>query len=559
MPKSSTSAKTEEKAKKGKSPQKKGPVLACIDIGTNSFHMIVCRSEPKSDDFEIISRVKDVAPFFRQALTNHYIDETAQNSARDILKNMLKHAHDKGAESVTAVATSAVRESRNGSDVIHELGNELSLNIRVISGKEEARLIYLGVIFSMPKLSGRFAIVDIGGGSTEIIAADRENCYFSDSYKLGAARLTQRFFPKEKVTKEALTDLHDEVRGMLRPAAVAIKASGGYKRLIGTSGTVQALAKLDRVQVGRANEPLDGWVLPLERLEDLVDYIEERALDGMRIKGVSADRGQTILAGAIVLLETMRSLGASELTVCTAALREGVAVDHLLQTDMIQKDLKTHKDPRSKSVLELLERYNTNVEHALHVAKLACSIFRQSKEILHDLPDDTEHLLWSAAMLHDIGTFISRKGHHKHSYYLILHSGLLGHSEEEVGMIASIARYHRGTKPSEMHEAWYKLDESDKNIVKPLAAILRIAEALDRSHRQVIEDVQVALSSFKKSKKMEVLTLSLIPQLKEGMNCLAESWALGEKKDFFEEVFEVHLDLLVEAKQSLKSTARSRT
>ena len=549
-----------DKAKKSKaSGQKKSPVLACIDIGTNSFHMIVCRSEPKSDDFEIISRVKDVAPFFRQALTNHYIDEAAQNSAREILKNMLKHAQEKGAESVTAVATSAVRESKNGHAVISQLGDELSLNIRVISGKEEARLIYLGVVFSMPNLTGRFAIVDIGGGSTEIIAADRENCYFSDSYKLGAARLTQRFFPKERVTREALTDLHDEVRGMLRPAAVAIKASGGYKQLIGTSGTVQALAKLDRVQMGRTNESLDGWVLPLERLEDLVDYIEERALDGVRIKGISTDRGQTILAGAIVLLETMRSLGASELTVCTAALREGVAVDQLLQADLIQKDLKSHKDPRAKSVLELLERYNTNVEHAVHVAKLACSIFRQTKEILHDLPDDSEHLLWSAAMLHDIGTFISRKGHHKHSYYLILHSGLLGHSEEEVGMIASVARYHRGTFPSVDHEAWYRLDESDKNIVKPLAAILRISEALDRSHRGVIEDVQVAMSSFKKAKAGQITTVSLIPQLKEGTNCLAESWALGEKKDFFEEVFEVNLDLLVEAKQKLKSTARART
>jgi exopolyphosphatase/guanosine-5'-triphosphate,3'-diphosphate pyrophosphatase len=223
--------------------------------------------------------------------------------------------------------------------------------------------------------------------------------------------------------------------------------------LIGTSGTIQALAKLDRVTCGSPHAELNGWTIAIDRLKELVAYLETAALRGEKPKGVSSDRNETVLAGSIVLLESMISLGIKEVSVCTAALREGVVVDRFLQTGWLEAGLTVHRDPRSKSVHNLLEKYQGTLEHAQQVAYLSQLLFTQTRGILHNYPEDIGHLLWSAAMLHDVGMFIGRNGHHKHSYYLIKNAGLLGHSEEEVALIASIARYHRGSEPKVTHEA----------------------------------------------------------------------------------------------------------
>lgn len=527
-----------------------GPVLAVIDMGTNSFHMIVCRARAKRDGFDIISRVRDATPFFRKSLVNHFIDEEALSAAIAILANMLNHADARGASTVVAVATSAVRESRNDQEALNRIREELNLNVRTISGKEEARMIYLGVLFSMSELDGRFAIVDIGGGSTEIIAADRSNCHFAESYKLGAARLSQRFFRKGGPTPAAISELHDEVRGELRPAAAAIQNSGGYEQLIGTSGTIQALAKLDRVQTGRSGESLNGWTIPLSRLTELVSYIETQSQGGGRIKGVSSDRSETILAGSIVLLETMKALSCQSLLVCTSALREGVVVDRFLQTGWLKNMLSEHRDPRSESVYALLDKYHCGYEHSEQVAYLASEILEQTRGIFHEYGDEDAHLLWAAAMLHDIGTHIGRKGHHKHSHYLICNGGLLGHSEEEVAIIASVARYHRGSEPKDTHEAWNGLNESVKPMVEDLSAILRVAEALDRSHRQVIENIKVVMSAFDR-KGRRPATISLVLSLAKGEDCMAEAWALSDKKAFFETCFDVKLELMLDTNTAL--------
>ncbi len=533
-----------------------GPVFACIDMGTNSFHMIVCRASDDRETFEVITKVKEIAPFFRRALGAHYIDDIAFDTAKHMLRDMLKQAQSKGATHVQAVATSAVRESRNGSETIERIRQELKLDARTVSGKEEARLIYLGVLFSMPELQERFVVIDIGGGSTEIVSADRERAYFAESYKMGGARLTLRFFKKGIPTKEALGELHGEVTGMVKPAAAKIAATGGYKRVIGTSGTVQALAKLDRVQTGRTGEPLHGWRMPIDRLAEIVSYIERCSVGGERIKGVSADRSQTILAGAIVLLETMRALKADEITVCSSALREGVVVDRFLQTGWLNGALKSHSDPRSASVHYLLEKYDSSFKHAEQVAKIAEKIFSQTKGILHNYDEEVGHILWSAAMLHDVGTFIARNGHHKHSYYLIRHGGLLGHSEEQVEMIASIARYHRGSAPKDSHEAWQALNATMRPIVQDLSAILRVAEALDRSHRQVILDLKVMMNPYQGADTAPGVRppkmLSLVPFVKDGENLRAEAWALNEKKEYFETNFNVQLNFLIEASQAIR-------
>ena len=518
-----------------------GPLVACIDMGTNSFHMIVCQAVEDRHHFEVIKREKEAVPFFRRALSAHTIDEAAMQSAIRIIADMKAKAVQCGAKTILAVATSAVREASNGEAVLARIREELDVDARMISGHEEARLIYLGVLWSMPEVKGDFAIVDIGGGSTEIIVGDRHHTRFSESYKLGAARLTGRFFKRERPTPQELRELHDEVRGMLRPAAARVSEVNGFQRLIGTSGTVQTLAKLDRIKSKRKNDDLQGYNLTLDNLEELVNYLEEMSIAGERIKDISADRNRTVLAGAIVLLETMRSFGAKELTVCTAALREGVIVDRFLQTGWLKGGLEEHKDPRSESVHLLLDKYHSSVEHAEHVAKLATEIFLKTAGTLHVHPEDVGHLLWSAAMLHDIGTFISRNGHHKHSYYLIKNGGLLGHSQEEVALIASIARYHRGSEPKDSHESVTTLTAPERRMVTEMASILRLAEALDRSHRSIVRRVEFDIDPELKLNKDGRGNVSLLIYVRQGENWEPETWALKEKKAMFEKVFGVRL------------------
>jgi exopolyphosphatase/guanosine-5'-triphosphate,3'-diphosphate pyrophosphatase len=523
-----------------------GPVLACIDMGTNSFHMIVCQASADRDHFEVITKVKDAVPFFRGALTAHYIDEAAMRSALKILENMTAKASERRATTILAVATSAVREAKNGEEALRRIRAELPLDARMISGKEEARLIYLGVLWSMPSLVEEFAIVDIGGGSTEVILGNRQQIHFAESYKLGAARLTQRFFKKGEPTFQGLRELHSEVLGVLKPAAARISECGRISQLIGTSGTIQTLAKIDRVRSGNHNADLQGYKMSLKNLTEIVAYIEEASLSKEKIKGVSSDRNQTILAGSIVLLETMRALNVDELIVCSAALREGVVVDRFLQTGWLNAGLEHHRDPRSASVHSLLEKYNASVEHAEQVARLASEIFLQTKGLLHDYPEEVGHLLWSAAMLHDVGMFIGRNGHHKHSYYLIKNGGMLGHSEEEVSVIASIARYHRGSPPKDTHEAFYTLTAESRKLVSDMSSMLRLAEALDRGHLQVVRTLKV---SWEKAPRLtydrQPLTFNVT--IKPGETFESESWALSEKKGFFEQQFGVRLNLCVDA------------
>jgi len=568
VPKSS-GLKLEIQSKKLKSNANE-PVLACIDLGTNSFHMIVCRVAPNREQFEVMFRSKEAVPFFRRSLADHFIDEAAVRSALRIIKDMARQAKEKGATTIIAVATSAVRESKNGEAFLERIRNNLNIDANMLSGSEEARLIYLGVIWSMPELTGNFAIIDIGGGSTEIIVGNKQQTSFMQSYKLGAARLAQRFFGKDLPTREKVRQIHEEVAGVLQPTAVKIEACGGFKKLVGTSGTIQALAKIDRELEGLPDANLHGWRLPLERLKHIISYIEDCSIRNEKIKFVSNDRAQTILSGSIVLIEAMKAVQANEIIICTAALREGVAVDRFLQTGWLDSRLAVHQNPRSLSVSHLLKKYQGDVEHAQQVAWLACEIFWQTRKIMHNYSDDVVNLLWAAAMLHDIGIYIGRSGHHKHSYYLIKQEELLGYNREEIQVIASIARYHRGSSPKETHDAWVALPTPERKLVTDMAAILRLAEALDRSHRQIIQSLSIKDSlntrikhtrslSERKMENKKINTLKFEAIIKPGSDGKAEAWALGEKKSLFAIQFkkEILLDFKVaQPKHNSPSTNR---
>ncbi len=522
------------------------PVMAFIDMGTNSFHLIVFKA--KYNNFEVLATVKEFTPFFRRCLNEHYINSQSLKATINILTKLCFEARSLGASSIVAVATSAVRESKNGEQVLEVIRQSLKIEAKMISGKEEARLIYLGVLWNIGNLVDKSTIVDIGGGSVELILGDAEKIYFAESYKLGCARLTQRYFSDSAIKQAKIFELHQHVKGVIEPACNRILKLGfdpDKCTLIGSSGTIEAIAKLNYLTKKVNYQTLNQTCHSLGDWESVLGFIEEWSIKNKKIKGISAERNKTILAGAIVAIETMRCLGVKNIIISNSALREGLTVDSLIRNDLTDSKFDHFKDFRQTSVINLASRYCADLSHSNQVAYLAVEIFRQTQNKLHNLDESMAHLLWSAAILHDIGVFISRNGHHKHSFHLIKYSGLLGHSEEEINLIANIARYHRGSYPKESHQFYNSLMPDSQNVVLILSAILRMAEAMDRSHKQLIDNIKVLPTVSKMSTTLKQ-NYCIYLKLKPKAVIDSEIWAFREKREYFENILRTKIELIVE-------------
>ena len=272
-------------------------------------------------------------------------------------------------------------------------------------------------------------------------------------------------------------------------------------------------------------------------IEKMCTIPKEKRADAFDI---SKNRSEIILAGLIILKVIMRDLKAKEIIYCDRALREGLIVDKLLQKGIIKDRLQYQKTIRERSVLELANKYKFLKEHAFQVKKLSSKIFDQTKGLLHNYTEKEKELLEAAAILHDIGSLITHNDHHKHSYYLIRHSGLLGFNDEEVELIANIARYHRQSNPKDSHTNFQNLPREHKKTVKELSSILRIAEGLDKGHKCAIKDIEIAPNSSKKRLKCKLKSNMA------GYDCELEKWsAEGKSKDFKKE-FGVDIDFVLQ-------------
>lgn len=253
---------------------------------------------------------------------------------------------------------------------------------------------------------------------------------------------------------------------------------------------------------------------------------------------ISKNRAEIILAGALILKSVMKNLKAKEIIYCDRALREGLIVDKLLQKGIIKNRMQYQQTIRQRSVIELAKKYHYHEEHANQVKKLSLKIFDETKGILHNYSDKEKELLEAAAILHDIGALVAHNDHHKHTYYLIRNSGLIGFNDEEVELIANIARYHRQSNPKDSHYNFQKLNREQKKVVKELSSLLRIAEGLDKGHKCAIKDIKLSLNSGGKKLKCK-LTSNI-----KGYNCSLEKWsAIGKSKEFKKE-FGVDIDFI---------------
>jgi exopolyphosphatase/guanosine-5'-triphosphate,3'-diphosphate pyrophosphatase len=521
--------------------EKQNRILAAIDIGTNSIHMVVVRIEPALPAFTIIAKEKDTVRLGDRDPKTGDLTPEAMGRAIAALQRCQKLAKSLNAEQIVAVATSAVREAPNGRDFLKQVNSELGLFVNLISGQEEARRIYLGVLSGMEFNSTPHIIIDIGGGSTELILGDSHEPRSLSSTKVGAVRLTAEYITTDPISNNELQYLQAYVRGMLeRPVEELLThlQPGEHPRLVGTSGTIETLGIIHaREKLGIVPNPLTGYQLSRKDLKEIVrrlasmSYAERAAIPGM-----SDRRSEIIVAGSLILLEAMTLLGIESVMMGERALREGVIVDWMLTHGLIENRLRYQSSVRQRSVIKIAQKYQVNREYGDRVAKFALSLFDQTKGHLHNCDSESRELLWAAGILHNCGLFVSHSAYHKHSYYLIRNGELLGFTEGEIEVIANLARYHRRNPPKKKHESYSNLpSKKHRQLVNQLSAILRIAVALDRRQIGAIEQVRCEYRP-----DVQELRLRLQPSF-PGDDCALELWSLDYEKGVFEAEYGVKL------------------
>ncbi|MBS9392984.1 MAG: Ppx/GppA family phosphatase [Dolichospermum sp. LBC05a] len=512
-------------------------MIAAIDIGTNSLHMVVVKIEATLPSFTIIAREKETVRLGDRNLITGELKPEVMMKAIACLGRFKTLADSLGTNSIVAVATSAVRESPNGKDFLHQVETEVGLSVDLISGPEEARRIYLGVLSGMEFNNKPHIIIDIGGGSTELILGDSEEPRSLTSTKVGAVRLTGELIASDPISETEFKYLQAYARGMLERSVEEVQGKlkiGDSPQLIGTSGTIETIATIHaREKLGLVPSTLNGYQFSLQDLRTWVNRLRKMTnVERATVPGMPEKRSEVILSGAVILQEAMTLLGVQSVTVCERSLREGVIVDWMLTHGFIDNRLRFQSSIRERSVLKTAKKYQTNLEHSERVTAFALNIFDQTKGQLHYWNADQRQLLWAAAILHNSGHYISHSAHHKHSYYLIRNGELLGYNETEIEIIANIARYHRKSPPKKKHESYRNLlHKEHRTMVNQLSAILRLAVALDRRQIGAISHVQCEyVPNFKEFKML------IFPSLIDD-ECALEMWSLDYKKGVFEEEF----------------------
>ena len=464
--------------------------IAAIDIGTNSIHMIVVQVRPDLS-FEVIDREKEMVRLGAGGLDGRALTPEAMHAALQVLSKFRRLAESHKVDEVIAVATSATREAENGGEFLQSVTQQTGIRPRVISGTEEARLIHLAAVYGVSVPGDVAVVIDIGGGSVEVTRGAGSAVELGRSFKLGVIRLTERFVKTDPLEprdeRKLVRHIDAEIGKYLHQIARA-----GFERVIGTSGTILSLGAVASAAEGlAAGAPLRNRRFTAKQIrrvrKDLVALDLEKRL---RVPGLEPRRADLAVAGAILLDELLRRLGAREITLCDLSLREGLVLDYISRHRKEIAQADRYPDVRRRSVFELAERCNYWPEHSQHVARLAVGLFDQTRAI-HGLTDHEREWLEYASILHDIGVHISYEGHHKHSYYLVKNGDLRGFEPDEIEAIALVARYHRQATPKRKHDGFTDLQRRTRCDVRTLAAILRLAESLDRSHAQTITGLEL--------------------------------------------------------------------
>jgi exopolyphosphatase/guanosine-5'-triphosphate,3'-diphosphate pyrophosphatase len=495
--------------------------LAAVDVGSNSIHMIIAQLDG-AGGLTVLWRGREMVGLGRTSFPAHRLSAESMQRAFLTLQRFVAEARRWQCEEIVAVATSAVREAKNGGQFIDRVRRDLGIHIRVVSAREEARLIYLGVRHAMHLGARPHLILDLGGGSVEFIVGDSEKAALLESRKLGAARMTARYVKSDPVEAKELKALIAHYDSEIAPVLQEVQKLKPA-RMIGTSGAVENLVAMCATSGDGADQPA---VLKRSSLEKLLNLlIESKSEDRAAMRGLDDKRRDQILAAALLVQEVFRRLNLDQLELCRSALREGMLVDYLARHRPEIEIRRQVTNPRRRSIVDLGRRCHWNRAHGEQVASLSVRLFDQTRS-LHRLGREERELIEYAALLHDVGALIGRPKHHKHSMYLLLNGDLHLFKKNEVRTLANIARYHRKAFPKKSHPQFAALPKRWRKTVEIGAALLRLADGLDRTNCSVVHDIACRI----RPGSVEVL-------VDAHGDAELELWSAATRSPLFERVF----------------------
>jgi len=529
--------------------------VAAIDIGTNSIHLLIAEVDQQLRSFSVLLAEKATTRLGERDPETGDLSAEAIERAFRTLRHDRQLAESHGVEQIVTAATSAVREAPNGRTFLQALQDQLGLEVDLVSGPEEARLIYLGVLSGMSFGDRPHTILDIGGGSTELVLADGSDARVLTSTRIGAVRLQREFCQPDPIPAERRGFLQAYIQGAMDPAVAELKRAlrpGETPQLVGTSGTAMALAALAAAEDPTPPLKLQGYRLSRERIDQLVGRLVTMTPDQRRsLTAINDRRAEIIVPGALILQTTMAMLGARDLVVCDRALREGLIVDWMLRNQLLGDRFSFQSSIRERTVLHLARSFGVDLARADRVAGYAQSLYSQTRGLLHDDEGadgcgEGAQLLWAAAQLHTCGKSINISAYHKHSWYLIRHGELLGYSHMEHLMVAAIARYHRRGLPKKRHESWQLITgREQRRCVGAMALLLRLAASLDRRPADGIAAIRVRPIESGSDRGLEI---DLVPRPtapgEEAVDLSLERWSLRSCSDVVLEASGLQLRVL---------------
>ena len=497
-----------------------GARIAAIDVGSNSIRLVVAEVLP-SGGYRVLDEERENTRLAAALTKTGRLDPKAADATVGVLRNFLSIAAGYNAGQIRAIGTSALRDADDGPEFCDRVRKELKLSIEVISAAEEARLAFLSVARAFD-ISGReVAVADIGGGSTEIVLASSGLVDQVYETKLGAVSVAEECGVTGRSTEKRVAKLRDHVDRVLKKEVG--KSPFVPDMLFGTGGTFTALASIMMARQGLAGQPMWGFRVTRAQIRHLVSDLANMSLERRsKVQGLSPQRADIIVAGLAIVERIMRHLRVNVVQVHTRGVRDGLLLTMVQQAP---SPPTVPAEDRRAAVEEFAKSCGVDLAHARQVARIAGSLWEQLAGPLGLEPADRE-LIESAALVANVGYLINFEGHHKHSYHLIMNSELPGFERRQLQILANVARYHRGTRPKRRHDNYRELAADDQRRVASLAAILRLALALDRTHQQHVAEVRTRVRD-------------------DGVRIVVQSqgdtdvdlWAAERKVELFEQVF----------------------
>jgi exopolyphosphatase / guanosine-5'-triphosphate,3'-diphosphate pyrophosphatase len=496
------------------------PTIAAIDVGTNAMRLVI-GSINLDHRIELLENIREPVRLGKDVFAKGTISEETTERAIEAFQKFKRHIDKYGVEHLKAVATSATREALNSDIFIDRLARATGIDIVAIGGEEEARLIHLAVADRVNLHNKRAILVDIGGGSIEVTLVADASIQATVSFNMGTVRLLQKL-EQERVGEPRFNQLVREYADASRKWLESRIAQQKLDLCIATGGNAEALGDLRKQLLGKDSP----FVITRTELDALVETLQGmRFAERIQELRLRPDRADVIVPAAIVLQTIVRQAGIDQVLVPNVGLKDGLLLD-IIQ-DLYDQTARLHRDQVLTSALQVGRKYAFDESHAMAVARFAVQLFDKTQR-LHHLDDESRLLLEVAAMLHDIGHFVNATEHHKHTFYLLNATPLIGLTKPQRAVVANVARYHRKSAPSLQHESFKVLPAKDRVIVTKLAALLRLADALDNEHAGKVTDIAVEYN-----RPRLVLTLHGQGDL------LLEKWALAKRTPLFEEVFGV--------------------